>query len=332
MNAWGFPTVGCCLLCAALLLPACDGTTSAKREEIQDLDVVEVYDPVTNVWSSSTSMPTPRSMASACGIGDSLYAIGGAQFKAPRVTAIPLHVVEIYNHAEDVWTTGTSMPTRRWSTADGVINGMIHIAGGAYSWRISYDILEVYDPTSGTWSTGTPMITARSRAASGVIDDRLYVVGGLRWSDEEEEYQFLQILEAYDPVAQTWLSLASMPTGREYPAAGVIDGKLYVAGGAVGWLASSIETTDVLEVYDPALSSWTGASSMPTPRSGAVAGVIAGKLYVAGGVDDASTALSVLEVYDPASDSWTSGSPMPTPRAEATACVIDGKLYVLGGY
>ena len=69
---------------------------------------------------------------------------------------------------------------------------------------------------------------------------------------------------------------------------------------------------------------------MPTARSEAVAGVINGKIYVAGG-EVGNVPFNTLEVYDPATDSWETKAPLPKACYRAAAGVIDGKLYVVGG-
>jgi len=53
--------------------------------------------------------------------------------------------------------------------------------------------------------------------------------------------------------ANAWISLPGSASAHAAPAIGVINGKLYVAGGLNG----SGELTNVLEVYDPAANSWT---------------------------------------------------------------------------
>ncbi len=118
-----------------------------------------------------------------------------------------------------------------------------------------------------------------------------------------------------------WSTKASISGTRHAPEAGVIDGKLYVAGGNDG------NNLNILEVYDPSTDSWTTKASMPTSRWVAQAGVIDGLLYVAGGGDDAG-ASTALEVYDPSTDSWTTRTPMPFGISVGVAGVIDGKLYV----
>jgi N-acetylneuraminic acid mutarotase len=92
-----------------------------------------------------------------------------------------------------------------------------------------------------------------------------------------------------------------------------------------------IEAFSTLEVYDPATDHWSTRAPMPTARAYAAGGIIAGQLYVAGGLSASRARLAVLEVYDPSTDRWTTKAPMPTARNAPGAAVIDGKLYVIGG-
>src|SRR5437667_7498677 len=41
-------------------------------------DLVEVYDPATDTWSSTTGMPTRREFHSASVVGNKIYVIGGS--------------------------------------------------------------------------------------------------------------------------------------------------------------------------------------------------------------------------------------------------------------
>jgi len=80
--------------------------------------------------------------------------------------------------------------------------------------------------------------------------------------------------------------------------------------------------------------SWSEGPPIPTPRLGAVAGVLDGKLYVAGGATagDFPFVVPTLEVYDPEAGTWTEGPPMLLGRISAFGAALDGKLYVIGGY
>ena len=94
-----------------------------------------------------------------------------------------------------------------------------------------------------------------------MLDGKIYVSGGL---DETSEYS--DALEAYDPVTNTWATLASLSEARTDHASAAVHGKLYVFGGCSdsGWM-------DLVEVYSPAANSWASAASVPSVLECAVA-------------------------------------------------------------
>src|SRR5688500_17928767 len=73
---------------------------------------------------------------------------------------------------------------------------------------------------------------------------------------------------------------------------------------------------------------WTTKAPMLEARVGMAAGVINGKLYLAGG----SGGLTTLEIYDSASDAWAFGPGMATSRAAMSGGAINNKLYVAEGW
>ena len=73
----------------------------------------------------------------------------------------------------------------------------------------------------------------------------------------------LAVVEAYDPVTNTWVTRAPMPRARHALGLGVVNGILYAVGGQEGGVA-----LNTVEAYDPATDSWTTKSPMPTPRLG----------------------------------------------------------------
>jgi len=122
-----------------------------------------------------------------------------------------------------------------------------------------------------------------------------------------------------------------MPTARYGLSAGVIDGKLYVAGGAYG-ANTAFSVLNTLEIYNPSTNSWTTGAPMPTARVSHAVAVLDGKLYAVGGtVSYQGPALNTVEIYDPSTNTWTTGTPMPTARWHPAVGVIGGKLYVVGG-
>jgi N-acetylneuraminic acid mutarotase len=80
--------------------------------------------------------------------------------------------------------------------------------------------------------------------------------------------------------------------------------------------------------YNPVTNSW--ATKRPAPhyhRHGA-GGVINGKFYVVGGIDDRQRPVAALDRYDPATDTWQTLAPLPV-GGTARGAVLHGKLIVI---
>lgn len=161
-----------------------------------------------------------------------------------------------------------------------------------------------------------PMLSKRSRLGSAVVESQIYVVGGI--SDRE----YLNSIERYDPLANTWENLKSMTIPRAGAAVTSAYGKLYVIGG----YNSQLEDINSVEMYDPATNTWTVKASMTNARSNHGAATLNGKIYVVGG-DVTNTS---VEVYNPLTDSWTSSASIPMQFSIGKCEVINGKLYAIG--
>ena len=125
-----------------------------------------------------------------------------------------------------------------------------------------------------------------------------------------------------------WTAGTDMPTARWEHYTCVVDGKIYVIGGA----APYYQALGTVEVYDPATDTWTEKSEMPTARQGLSTSVVNGKIYAIGGYAAAGAPrLRTVEEYDPATDTWEIKAPMPTARAGLSSSVVNGRIYSIGG-
>lgn len=81
-----------------------------------------------------------------------------------------------------------------------------------------------------------------------------------------------------------------------------------------------------------AAQGWQPRAPMPTPRRGATAVTLNGKVWVIGGMQTGHSTLDVVEVYDPQNNSWDTSQPhLLNSRGNATARVWNGKIYLFGG-
>jgi N-acetylneuraminic acid mutarotase len=130
-----------------------------------------------------------------------------------------------------------------------------------------------------------------------------------------------------------WTTKAPMPTARFWYSCEVVNGKIYVFGGATTNNSPALAS---VEEYDPVTDTWTTKTPMPTPRYLTASAVVDGKIYIIGGdsifILGWCDVLHTMEVYDPSNDTWdTQKTPMPTGRYAASACVVNGVIYVMGG-
>jgi N-acetylneuraminic acid mutarotase len=118
------------------------------------------------------------------------------------------------------------------------------------------------------------------------------------------------------------------PLTRSYHGAAVVNGRIYVIGGA----GEDNKTFGSVQVYDPATGTWAARANMPTARGLFGTGAVGGTIYAIGGTTRGRDKLAVVEAYDTATDTWTRKADMPTPRNAVSAAVVDGKIYAIGGW
>lgn len=232
------------------------------------LNVLEVYDPVTNTWVPKTGMPTVRHGAASGVINGKLYVVGGGMMSQI------FNVLEVYDPVTNTWTTKRPMPTARGLAGFGVIGGKLYVVGGDDGTR-RLNVVEVYDPATDTWATLTPILTGRSYPMVQVIDGKLYVAGGVNVAGS-----VVATLEVYDPTTNTWSVRSPLPDSARFAAAsGVIGGRFYVVGGLGSVGAGSRDNLS----YDPVSNTWRVETAAITGRWGAQGTVINETLFVIGG-------------------------------------------------
>ncbi len=186
--------------------------------------------------------------------------------------------------AQGTWTNKTPMPTGLQGPSVGVIDGKLYVASGCCPEFSSppfprFNTLQVYDPAADSWTEKAPIPVALFAAPSGVtsIGEKLYVAGG---QADQAHGNNISTLQIYDATTDAWTTGASLPAAGGGAFGGVINGKLYVAGGQD---PANISEVSSAQVYDPSTDTWTSLAPLPSPRSGGGSAVINGILYAVGG-------------------------------------------------
>jgi N-acetylneuraminic acid mutarotase len=171
---------------------------------------------------------------------------------------------------------------------------------------------------NGVW-TNVAAISPRGFGGAATVNGKVYMVGGGNYS-----CNVYSTLQAYDAVANGWVTLANMPTPRYEFGAAELNGLLYAIGGNPGCGSAGQAKRDV-EAYNPVSNTWSTKALLPTGSWGASVASANGKIYVFDGF------ANYVYCYDPASNTWSLKTPLPAPRAFAAVAVVNGIIYVIGG-
>jgi N-acetylneuraminic acid mutarotase len=191
-----------------------------------------------------------------------------------------------------------------------------------------------YRPATQTWTQLPDMQYQRGAAVATVIAGKLYVTGGwdLSESTPDGEAVMRPELEIYDPQTGQWSMGARIPHAFYGSSAATLNGDMYVVGGCKIVGTSDECTSRDVQVYDPASNTWTQAAPYPTGTGYLGCGAISGKLYCAGGLDQATGgAITSAYSYDPASNTWSPIASLPISLWGGGHAAANGQLLMSGG-
>jgi N-acetylneuraminic acid mutarotase len=181
-------------------------------------------------------------------------------------------------------------------------------------------------PSGEPWAAAPPVLLGPTQETAAVaLDAKIYVVGGFN-----TERGLLRAVQIYDTVSCTWSEGPEMPRAVHHANLAVVDGTLYVVGALEG---NDFEPIRDVWSWTPGQGDrWNELAPMPTGigRGSAVAGVIDGTIYLAGGFN--GEAVTTVSSFEPSSGVWrTDLPPLPQPREHACGGAVAGTLYVMGG-
>jgi N-acetylneuraminic acid mutarotase len=219
-----------------------------------------------------------------------------------------------------------------------VVDGKIYAIGGSNSTHKYVGTNEMYDPDTDTWETKASMPTPRRDFAIAVYNNTIYCISGESGSDSKGGV-YSEVNEVYDPATDTWTSKTGIPTPRYGMCANVVDDKIYVIGGGHHNVYPGNTCSNLNEVYDPQIDTWSTKNPLPTDVLYAASAVVDGKIYVLGG--QAGWLLGgwydFNQIYDVEWDEWSTAASVPVACERAAAGATTGdfaskKLYVMGGF
>ena len=263
-----------------------------------------------------------------------LVFVAGAVLLSPAAT--------VFTQAR--WSKLAPFPQREEELYGIAVNDKMYVIGG-YGGGKARGVVYEYDPADDAWTQKTSMPRPAHHQAMAAYQGKIYVFGGYDLSSTGG-WEPLDNAWAYDPVADSWTAIQSLPSKRGSAEAVEVDGQIYVIGGATTVEGSTdvafqgngparVVTTN--EMYDPATDTWQSRTPMALGRNHAFSGTVGGKIYVIGGrighafISVASNT-DIVEEYDPVTNMWSGlKTKMPNARSGGGWGTYDGRIYVAGG-
>lgn len=209
-------------------------------------------------------------------------------------------VMDIYDVATRLWTTGTSGGTARTYCSGTVYNGKIYYWGG-YAGG-SLNTMDIYDIAGDSWSTGATGGTARYNHCAEYYNGKIYFLSG-----------FTTVVDIYNISGNSWSTGTSGgPSDTNGMASCIVGDVIYTWGGqSEGYLNGMYS-------YDIGGDSWATLTGGGTARSFATMEHYSGDLYIFGGdyeTGGTSYSCATMAVYSISGDSYSSGTAGPAARS-----------------
>ncbi len=174
---------------------------------------------------------------------------------------------------------------------------------------------------------------ARGGVASAWLDGRLVVAGGSFW--HEEQKQWSDRVDAYDPETRSWINLPPIPAAVASPGFASSKDSLYLVGGTGAGGGAAAGAWKL--AHEGATWAWTALPALPEARAYGAAALLGDWLYFAASTPDpddlqkAGREVYRLNVLRPG-DGWQVAPPLPEPgRCLAALAAIGDRLYLFGG-
>ena len=280
------------------------------------LHTAEWWQAETQTWRPLPTMSTKRGYCAVAATrnGESIYAVGGSDANTTH------HSCEEFNTLKQAWRTVAPMKTQRmWHSAAAIGDNVLALGG--YDGSEYLQSCELFEPMAelgegagslGKWVPVADMPTPRSTCGATVLNGTLYAVGGF------VAPQYLNVVEAFDPRANSWWGVAPMGESRRDLGVCTIESRNMIV--AVGGYDGAAVLGSV-EGLDPRMNKWQEFAPMNNPRQLLAVCSKGDTIYAIGGFDGVATCATV-ESMDMRMNAWREGSHLLTPRLGLGAVAV----------
>ncbi|MEZ4701708.1 MAG: kelch repeat-containing protein [Rhodothermales bacterium] len=232
------------------------------------VDHVYYYNTANNTWNQSHAVPVDRQRGSAGAVlyNDKIYLVGGIQ-GGHGAPATGYTWFDEYDPVTGQWKVLPDAPRKRDHFHAVVFNNKLYLIGGRDTSNPAYTSanigeIDIYNFTTGTWSTLSAshnLPTLRGGTTSVMYHGEILVMGG----ESSKQTLAFSTTEAFDPIAQTWRTLAPLNVGRHGTQAALLNDAVYIAAGSAQ--QGGAPELDSIERYDNGSTNVSAADVVLNP-------------------------------------------------------------------
>lgn len=153
----------------------------------------------------------------------------------------------------------------------------------------------------------------------------MFILGG-KFATHSTEFPMSKV-HRYNPVSQSWITLASMMNPRCDHAASIMGNAILVVGGC----GTHGQTLSSVEIYDIKTNTWKTRRNFAKTISNSAVCEVNGKVYMSGGWNGNDTLYDTLHMYDKTRDVWLLKGMLEEGIYSHMMCTDGSKLYIVGG-
>jgi N-acetylneuraminic acid mutarotase len=257
---------------------------------------------------SEAALPSPVEETAATSDASNLYVMGG--FNAAGASLDSVFVFD-----GSAWRSGPRLPLAVDHSSAASLNGQVYVAGGHSFGR---DSARLFRLDGDHWTELAAMHFARGGHALVAVQGKLYAIGGNSYRGN------VAAAEVFDPAANAWTVLSSLPSPRNHVSGFVLGTKACVAGGRS-------PNTGRIDCIDAVDGSWSRLPDVPRATSGGGATSFVGGAVVMMGGEDAGESVMVDMLSFYSDGAWSAADAMQSPRHGIQLALFQGRAWACGG-
>ena len=195
------------------------------------------YDIDQDRYTAAPLLPAPRAGGGLAVIAGKLHYFGGLMVDRDTDSSDHWFLdLEAWALGSAEWSEAAPMPVPRNQFSTVVFDEKIYAIGGQFhhdSMQLDQPRVDIYDPATNSWSRGPDLPKGHSHAegATFVHNDQIFMFGGHTTPAGGTKSTDRDILRLAKEGG--WEKVGELPVPLSSPAAAIIQGNLYVGGGAL---------------------------------------------------------------------------------------------------